>query len=64
MTTFAGDSWKISRGAMTISHEKKNGTLYMTSDGFGLVIVAKSKEDSNLWHQRLGHISGKGLKVM
>ena len=64
MTTFAGDSWKISRRALTIARGKKSGTLYITSYGFGLVVVAESKEDPNLWHQRLGHISSKGLKVM
>ena len=54
----------ISKGAVTIARGKKSGTLYMTSDGFGSIAVTESKEDPNLWHQRLGHISGNGLKVM
>ena len=48
MTTFVGNSWKISRGAMTIARGKKSGTLYMTLDGFGSVIVVESIEDPNL----------------
>ena len=49
---------------MTIVSGKKSSTLYMTSEGFGSVAFTESKEDPNLWHQRLGHISGKGHKVM
>ena len=49
---------------MTIACEKNSGTLYTTLDGFGSIAVVESKEDPNLWHQRLGHISSKGLKVM
>jgi len=57
VTTFTGDKWKISNGAMTIAQGTKNETLYTTTDGCGLVAVAKGKEDPNLWHQRFGHMS-------
>ena len=33
---------------MTIARGKKSGTLYMTLDGFGSVIVVESIEDPNL----------------
>ncbi len=52
VTTFIGDKWKISKGAMTIARGTKNGTLYTTTDGCGLAAVAEGKEDPNLWHQR------------
>ena len=55
---------RFQEGLWLFPVEKQNGTLYMTSNGFGSVAVAESKEDPNLWHQRLGHISSKGLKVM
>ena len=36
----------------------------MTTNACGSIAVAASKEDPNLWHQRLGHMSEKGLKIM
>jgi len=33
VTTFTGDKWKISNGAMTIARGTKNETLYTTTDG-------------------------------
>jgi Integrase core domain. len=64
ITTFNSDSWKVSRGAMTVARGKKTGTLYMTTDACGSIAVAESNEDPNLWHQRFGHMSEKGLKIM
>lgn len=43
---------------------KKSDAIYLTSYGYGFIAVAKSKKDSNLWHQRLGHMNAKGLKIM
>ena len=64
VTTFNGNSWKVSRGAMTVARGQKSGTLYMTANTCGSIAVADSKDDPNLWHQRLGHMSDKGLKIM
>ena len=50
MTTFAGNTWKILRETMIIAHGKKNGTLYMTINGYGSIVVVEGKEDLNLWH--------------
>ena len=63
-TTFHGDDWKISKGAMTIAHGKKSGTLYMTAGARCSITVAASNENSNIWHQRVGHMSEKGMKIM
>ncbi len=52
--TFTGDKWKISNGAMTIARGTKNATLYTTTDGCGLVVVAEGKEDPNLCTKGLG----------
>ncbi|KOM47898.1 hypothetical protein LR48_Vigan07g160200 [Vigna angularis] len=48
---------------MTIAREKNNGTLYKTARACHLIAVA-TNESPNLWHQRLGHMSEKGMKVM
>lgn len=62
-TVFHGDNWKISKGAMTIARGKKSGTLYKTAGACHLIAVA-ANENPNLWHQRLGHMSEKGMKIM
>ncbi|ONK54837.1 uncharacterized protein A4U43_UnF10820 [Asparagus officinalis] len=63
-TTFHGDDWKISKGAMTIARCKKTNTLYMTTGARCLILVAAGNETSKLWYQRLGHMSEKGIKIM
>lgn len=63
-TNFQGDNWKISKGAMTIAHGKKSGTLYMTASACCSIAVAIGNENSNMWHQRLGHMSEKGMQLM
>ena len=62
--TFKDKKWKVSRGAMIIAHGKKTDTLYKTTNACGSIAVVASKDDHNLWHQRLGHMSEKGLKSM
>ena len=62
-TVFHGDDWKISKGAMVIARGNKSGTLYKTEGACHLITVA-ANENPNLWHQRLGHMSEKGMKIM
>lgn len=61
---FHCDEWKISKGAMVIARGKKSGTLYQTAGLSCSISVATGNDDSNMWHQRLGHMSEKGLRVM
>lgn len=39
-------------------------TNQLTTNDYGFIAVAESITDSNIWHQRLGYISGKELKIM
>jgi len=48
---------------MTIACGKKSGTLYKTTEACHLIAFTRN-ENSNLWHQRLGHMSEKGMKIM
>ncbi|XP_028098185.1 uncharacterized protein LOC114297905 [Camellia sinensis] len=64
VVTSMGSLWKITKGAMVVTHDKKEGTLYTTINNRDAVAVAGEKEDSNLWHQRLGYMSQKGMKVL
>ena len=63
-TTFSGHEWKISKGALVVARGKKTGTLYVTSNLENIVAVADANGKSNLWHQRLGHMSEKGMKTL
>ena len=63
-TTFSGHEWKITKGAHVIARGKKTGTLYVTSNLENIVAVADADGKSNLWHQRLGHMSEKGMKTL
>ena len=63
-TTFSGHEWKITKGALVIARGKKTGTLYVTSNLENIVAVADADGKSNLWHQKLGHMSEKGMKTL
>ena len=63
-TTFSGHEWKITKGALVIARGKKTGTLYVTSNLENIIAVADADGKSNLWHQRLGHMSEKGMKTL
>ncbi|KAE8695627.1 Potassium transporter 10 [Hibiscus syriacus] len=63
-TTFSGCEWKITKGALVIARGKKTGTLYITSNLENIIVVADADGKSNLWHQRLGHMSEKGMKTL
>jgi len=54
----------ITKGSMVMTHNMKEGTLYMTSDFRASILVASLELDVEVWHRRLGHISKKGMKVM
>ena len=63
-TTFSSHEWKITKGALVVARGKKTGTLYVTSNLENIVAVADADGKSNLWHQRLGHMSEKGMKIL
>ena len=41
VTTFTDDTWKTSKGVMTVSRGKKKRTLYMTSNGCGSITITE-----------------------
>ena len=49
---------------MVVTHGTKFGTLYTTAGCMNIVAVAKSASNSSLWHNRLGHIKVKGMKML
>ncbi|KAE8661431.1 putative WRKY transcription factor 4 [Hibiscus syriacus] len=63
-TTFSGCEWKITKGALVIARGKKTGTLYITSNLENIITATDADGKSNLWHQRLSHMSEKRMKTL
>ena len=49
---------------MILARGRKIGTLYMTSSPRDTIAVVEANTDASLWHRRLCHISGKGMKML
>ena len=62
-TTFGDGAWKVMKGNLVIARGKKRGSLYMVAEE-DMVAVTEAANSSSLWHQRLGHMSEKGMKIM
>ena len=63
-TKFGKSSWKIVKGTMVVARGTKSGTLYTTAGCMNMAAVAESASNSNLWHNRLGYMSVKGIKML
>ena len=54
---------KVSKGALVVMKVEKVGNLYrlkgITQVSEATIVSDKAEEGSCLWHQRLGHMSGK-----
>ncbi|GKB32448.1 retrovirus-related pol polyprotein from transposon TNT 1-94 [Tanacetum coccineum] len=62
---FGDQQWKVTKGSLVIAHGNKRGSLYMVgvpSDGINTSIDGRG--NVALWHQRLGHMSEKGMKIL
>ena len=62
-TTFGDGAWTVTKGNLVVARGKKQGSLYMAVEE-DIVAVAEAINSSSLWHQRLGHMSHKGMKLM
>ena len=49
---------------MVIARDTKSGNLYTTAGCMNMIVVAKSASNSSLWHNRLGHMSVKEMKML
>jgi len=61
--TFGDGAWKVTKDNLVVARGKKRGSLYMIADE-DMVAVTEAVNNSTMWHQRLGHISEKGMKLM
>ncbi|CAH9079423.1 unnamed protein product [Cuscuta epithymum] len=63
--SFGNKQWKVKKGKLVIARGQKHGTLYMvevSTDGANAAV--EDTGVSTLWHQRLGHISENGMKML
>eukprot|EP00253_Pinus_taeda_P028922 PITA_28922 len=67
-TVIQGGVMKIYRGILLVMKAKKVGNLFQLEGGTGSAFVSTvSKYDTSsihLWHQKLGHMSERGLKIL
>lgn len=57
---------KVKKGCRTVLKAKREGNLYYLqgNDYVGEVNTCAVKDDTELWHCRLGHISQKGINTL
>ena len=63
---FGDQQWKVVKRNMVVARSHKKGTLYMVEVPVDDVnaTVGEDAGSSTLWHQRLRHMSEKGMKEM
>ena len=49
---------------MVVARGTKYGTLYTNACCINMTTIAESASNLSLWHNRLGHMSVKGMKVL
>nr|GFA17857.1 retrovirus-related Pol polyprotein from transposon TNT 1-94 [Tanacetum cinerariifolium] len=62
---FEDQQWKVTKGNLVVAHGNKRGSLYMVevlSDGINAAIDGGG--NAALWHQRLRHITEKGMRIL
>ncbi|KAK8931243.1 hypothetical protein KSP39_PZI016330 [Platanthera zijinensis] len=61
---FGDKSWKATKGSMVIARGTLDDTLYVINKESDSISIAKKDDDAELWHNRLGHMSEKGMKSL
>ena len=61
---FGSGKWKLSRGNLIVAKGERISKLYWTKTLVAKESVSAMDMDASLWHQRLSHISEKGLNCL
>ncbi|GKA58056.1 putative RNA-directed DNA polymerase [Tanacetum coccineum] len=62
---FRDQKWKVTTGSLVVACRNKRGSLYMVEVSFdGVNAAIDGRGNATLWHQRLGHMSEKGMKIL
>ncbi|GKA57889.1 hypothetical protein Tco_0757077 [Tanacetum coccineum] len=62
---FGDQKWKVTKGSLVVARRNKRRSMYMVeipSDGINATIDGRG--NATLWHQRLRHMSEKGMKIV
>ena len=62
--SFRGGEWKVTKGAMVIARGKKRNISYMTTEPGNVIAITAGNDNVSLWHNKLGHMSQKGMKEL
>ena len=64
--TFRDSKWKLTRGSMVVAKGKKCSSLYLMQTRVIDFSINAVDDDSTveLWHNRLSHMSEKGLMIL
>ena len=63
--TFGDGKWKVIKGNLVVARGEKRGTLYIVEQSiYEVNVVANEIDSSTLWHQRVGHMIQKGMKLV
>ena len=63
--TITISQWKVTKGALIVAKGEKIGTLYLCTNKVNpSMCVASTRVYVSLWHQRLGHMSEKGMQIL
>ena len=63
--TFGDSSWKVTKGSMVFAKGNLVGSLYLLTNVFDYSLnLVSIGNDASLWHNRLGHMSEKGMKIL
>ncbi|GKC58161.1 putative RNA-directed DNA polymerase [Tanacetum coccineum] len=61
---FGNHQWKVTKGNLVVARGQKRGTLYMVEVSDDEPHAVEKVGAPTLWHQRLGHMSEKGMKML
>ena len=63
---FSNGQWKLTKGAMVVARGKKSSTLYLLHARLfkDVVNAVENMSETELWHQRLSHMSEKGMALL
>nr|GEW89208.1 retrovirus-related Pol polyprotein from transposon TNT 1-94 [Tanacetum cinerariifolium] len=63
--SFEGQQWKVTKGSLVVTHGNKRRSLYMVEVPSNKINIAiNGRGNANLCHQRLKHMSEKGMKIL
>ena len=65
ISTFTDKTWKVTKGSLVMAKGGKVVTLYLCNGISNFVnALTSTREDTTLWHHRLGHMSEKGMQIL